>query len=87
MAELNLCNEEVGKLEQKVSLKDSVIVTMEEKEKVYKKIIVAHEEKYKVLEDYTKSVEMKLKKEKIKGKFKSFIGGGFILVLSALLIL
>ena len=87
MAELNLCNEEIGKLEQKVSLKDSVIVTMEEKEVVYKKIITAHEEKYKILEDYTKSVEMNLKKEKLKGKFKSFIGGGLILVLSGLLIL
>ena len=87
MAELNLCNEEIGKLEQKVSLKDSVIVTMEQKEVVYKKIITAHEEKYKILEDYTKSVEMNLKKEKLKVKFKSFIGGGLILVLSGLLIL
>ena len=101
MAELNLCNEQTIKLEQKVSLKDSVIATMEEKvslkdsviatmeekENVYKKIIVAHEEKFKVLEDYTKSVEMNLKKEKLKGKLKNFMGGGLILVLSGLLIL
>ena len=87
MGELNLCNEQTIKLEQKVSLKDSVIATMEEKENVYKKIIVAHEEKFKVLEDYTKSVEMNLKKEKLKGKLKNFMGGGLVLVLSAILIL
>ena len=87
MAELTLCNEQTIKLEEKISLKDSVIFTMQEKEKNYKKIILAHEEKFNVLEQYTKSVEMKLKKEKLKGKFKSFIGGGLILVLSGLLIL
>jgi len=87
IAELNLCNEHTNWLEQKVSLKDSVIASMEEKENVYKKIIVAHEEKFKVLEDYTKSVEMNLKKEKLKGKLKNFIGGGLILVLSGLIIL
>lgn len=87
MAELTLCNEQTIKLEEKISLKDSVIFTMQEKEKNYKKIILTHEEKFNVLEQYTKSVEIKLKKEKLKGKFKSFIGGGLILVLSGLLIL
>lgn len=85
--ELDLCNEQITWLEQKVSLKDSVIATMEEKENVFKKIIIAHEEKFKVLEDYTKSVEMNLKKEKLKGKLKNFIGGGLILFLSGLIIL
>ena len=87
IAELNLCNEHTTWLEQKVSLKDSVIATMGEKENVFKKIIIAHEEKFKVLEDYTKSVEMNLKKEKLKGKLKNFMGGGLILVFSCLLIL
>jgi len=87
IVELDLCNEQITWLEQKVSLKDSVIATMEEKENVLKKIIIAHEEKFKVLEDYTKSVEMNLKKEKLKGKLKNFIGGGLILFLSGLIIL
>jgi len=83
-AELKLVNEQVGKLEQKVSLKDSVIVTMQKKEEIYKTIIVAHEEKFSTLDKYTKSVELKLKKEKVKSKFKSFVGGALILGLGVL---
>lgn len=86
IAELINCNEHNNNLEEKVLLKDSVIFTMQEKEKNYKKNIFANEEKFNVLELHTKSVEMKLKKEKLKGKFKSFIGGGLILVLSGIII-
>lgn len=85
-AELKLANEQILKLEEKVALKDSVIVTMQQKEENYKTIIGAHEQKFQVLEDYTKSVELKLKKEKVKNKFKSFIGGGLVAVLTVLLI-
>jgi len=83
-AELKLVNEQIGKLEQKVSLKDSVIVTMQQKEENYKTIIVAHEQKFSTLENYTKSVELNLKKEKVKSKFKSFVGGTLILGLGVL---
>lgn len=86
-AELKLANEEISKLEEKVVLKDSVIVTMQQKEENYKTIIGAHEQKFTVLENYTKSVELKLKKEKVKNKFKSFIGGTAILVLTTFLII
>jgi len=87
MAELKLANEEISKLEEKVALKDSVIVTMQQKEENYKTIIVAHEQKFGVLENYTKSVELQLKKEKVKNKFKSFLGGTAILALTTLLII
>lgn len=86
-AELKFANEQIVKLEEKVSLKDSVIVTMQQKEENYKTIISAHEQKFSVLENYTKSVELKLKKEKVKNKFKSFLGGTAVLVLTTLLII
>jgi hypothetical protein len=86
-AELKLANEQIVMLEQKVALKDSVIVTMQQKEENYKTIIGAHEEKFSTLENYTKSVELKLKKEKVKNKFKSFIGGGLVAVLTVLLVI
>lgn len=85
-AELKLANEQISKLEEKVSLKDSVIVTMQQKEENYKTIIGAHEQKFSTLENYTKSVELKLKKEKVKNKFKSFIGGTLVAVLTVMLI-
>ena len=86
-SELKLANEQIVKLEEKVSLKDSVIVTMQQKEENYKTIINAHEQKYSTLEGYTKSVELKLKKEKVKNKFKSFIGGTLVAVLTVLLVI
>jgi hypothetical protein len=60
---------------------------MQQKEENYKTIIGAHEEKFSTLENYTKSVELKLKKEKVKNKFKSFIGGGLVAVLTVLLVI
>lgn len=86
-AELKLANEQIVKLEEKVSLKDSVIVTMQQKEENYKTIISAHEQKFSTLENYTKSVELKLKKEKVKNKFKSFIGGTLVAVLTVMLVI
>jgi len=66
MAELKLANEEISKLEEKVALKDSVIVTMQQKEENYKTIIVAHEQKFGVLENYTKSVRTSTQEGKSK---------------------
>ena len=87
IAELKLSNEQIVLLEQKVSLKDSVITTMQKKEENYLTIIKSQDEKYQVLEDHTKKVELQLKKEKVKNKFKSFIGGGLIAVLSVFLLI
>lgn len=87
IAELKLANEQLDKMEEKVALKDSVISTMVIKENNYVSIIGAQDEKYKVLEGYTKKLEFQLKKEKVKGKFKTILGGGMIAVLGVLLIL
>lgn len=86
IAELKLSNEQIVLLEQKVSLKDSVITTMQKKEENYLTIIKSQDEKYIVLEDHTKKLEVQLKKEKVKNKFKSFIGGGLIAILSVFLL-
>ena len=72
--------------EGKVVLKDSVINTMKIKEVNYSNTIGAQNEKYNVLEGYTKKVELNLKKEKVKGKFKSILGTGVIAVLTFFLI-
>ena len=72
--------------EGKVVLKDSVINTMKIKEVNYANTIGAQNEKYNVLEGYTKKVELNLKKEKVKGKFKSILGTGVIAVLTFFLI-
>ncbi len=87
MAELKLANEQIIKLEEKVSLKDSVIVTMQKKEENYLTIIKSQDEKYQVLENHTKNLETQLKKEKVKNKFKNFVGGGLIAILSVFLLI
>jgi len=86
-AQLKLSDSLLSATEKKVELKDSVITTMQKKESNYLTIIDAQNQKYTVLETYTKKVEFDLKKEKVKGKFKSIISGGVILALTALLIL
>jgi len=72
--------------EGKVVLKDSIINTMKVKEVNYVNTIGVQNEKYNVLEGYTKKVELNLKKEKVKGKFKSILGTGVISVLTFFLI-
>jgi len=85
-AQLKLSDSLLVVTEGKVVLKDSVINTMKLKELNYVKIIDAQNEKYNVLEGYTKRVEWDLKKEKVKGKFKSILGTGVIAVLTFFLI-
>ena len=85
-AELKLANQHISGLESKVSLKDSVINTMVVKETNYLKIIDAQNQKYDVMERYSKKLEWDLKKEKVKGKFKSILGTGVIAVLTFFLI-
>ena len=85
-AELKVVNEQLVKTEEKVVLKDSVINTMKIKETNYVKIIDVQNEKYGVLEGYSKKLEWDLKKEKVKGKFKSIVGTGVVVILTFFLI-
>ena len=85
-AELKIANGHISGLESKVSLKDSVINTMIVKETNYLKIIDVQNQKYDVMEKYSKKLEWDLKKEKVKGKFKSILGTGVIAVLTFFLI-
>jgi hypothetical protein len=59
---------------------------MKVKETNYVKIIDTQNEKYNVLEGYSKRLAWDLKKEKVKGKFKSIVGTGVIAVLTFFLI-
>ena len=84
--ELKLTEKQLYETEKKVNLKDSVIYLMKIKEVNYTNIIGVQNQKYGILETYTKKVEINLKKEKVKGKFKSILSVGIISVLTFLLI-
>jgi hypothetical protein len=86
MAELKLTNEQLTKTEEKVVLKDSIISTMVIKEKNYISIIGAQDSKFTVMENYSKKLELQLKKEKVKNKFTSILSGVAVLVLGTILI-
>jgi hypothetical protein len=85
-AELKLTETQLVQTEKKVVLKDSVITTLRLKEVNYLTIIDAEKEKFRIVEDYSKKLEWNLKKEKVKGKFKSILGTGVIAVLTFFLI-
>ena len=85
-AQLIITENEVKQLEQKVILKDSIIVGMTKKEDNYKKVIEFQDIKYGILEQNNKELEKKLKKEKVKNKFKSIISYATIGVLTFFLI-
>jgi hypothetical protein len=85
-AELKLTEAQLVQTEKKVVLKDSVITTLRLKEVNYLTIIDAEKEKFRIVEDYSKKLEWDLKKEKVKGKFKSILGTGLIAVLTIFLI-
>ena len=85
-AQLKLSDSLLVVTEGKIVLKDNVINTMKIKEVNYVNTIGVQNEKYNVLEGYTKKVELNLKKEKVKGKFKSILGTGVIAVLTFFLI-
>jgi hypothetical protein len=87
IAELKLVNEQLIKTEEKVTLKDSVISTMVSKENNFITIIDNQNKKYETLESYTKKIEFQLKKEKVKGKFKTILSGGIVVALSVLLLI
>jgi len=85
-AQLKLTEEQVVQTEKKVILKDSIINTLRLKEDNYQNIISSEKQKFEIMEKYSKKLEFDLKKEKVKGKFKSIIGTGVILVLGFLMI-
>jgi hypothetical protein len=60
---------------------------MQKKEENYQTIIKSQDEKYQILENHTKNLELQLKKEKVKNKFKNIVGGGLIAILSVFLII
>ena len=86
IAQLKLSDQQITHIENKVILKDSIINTMKAKEFNYIKVIDTQNEKYNVMEKYSKKLEWDLKKERVKGKFKSILGTGVIAVLTFFLI-
>ncbi len=86
-AQLKLSDSILVETNLKVLFKDNVIYDMKEKEVGYINIIESQNEKYRVLETYTKKVELDLKKQKVKNKFKSIISSGAIIALTYLLII
>lgn len=86
IAQLKLSEQQIIHIENKVVLKDSVINTMKLKESNYIKVIDTQNEKYSVMEKYSKKLEWNLKKEKVKGKFKSIVSVGIIAVLTFFII-
>lgn len=85
-AQLKLTELQLTETEKKVSLKDSVINTMKLKENNYISIIDGERQKFGVMEKYSKQLEWDLKKERVKNKFKSILGGGVIAVLTFFII-
>jgi len=86
LATLKLTEQQLGQTEKKVVLKDSIINTMKLKEVNYLTIIDAEKQKFGIMENYSKKLEWDLKKERVKGKFKSILGTGMIAVLTFFLI-
>lgn len=85
-AQLKLTEQQLLETEKKVSLKDSVITTLRLKEVNYQTIIDSEKQKFEIMDKYSKKLELDLKKEKVKNKFKSVIGTGVIAVLAFFLI-
>ena len=85
-AQLKLTEQQLVETEKKVILKDSVINTLRLKEENYQNIIGSEKQKFEIMEKYSKKLEFDLKKEKVKGRFKSIISSGIILVLGFLII-
>jgi hypothetical protein len=85
-AQLKLTEQQLLETERKVELKDSIIISLREKEANLGLIINSEKEKFKIVEDYSKKLEWSLKKEKVKNRFKSFVGAGIIAALTFLVI-
>lgn len=84
--QLKLTESQLSETEKKVVLKDSVIYTLRLKEANYISMVDAEKQKFQIMESYSKKLEWDLKKEKVKGKFKSILGTGVIAILTVFLI-
>lgn len=69
--ELKLTNQLLDSTEKKVVIKDNIISSYVLKEKNYIKIIDLEREKYNTLEDFNKTLQTELKKQKLKSKLTS----------------
>lgn len=85
-AELKLANQQLVVMDDKVKLKDSVIFTMDIKEKNYLKIIDNEKQKYGVMENYSKTLQKDLRRERVKNKFTKLVSGAGMAVLAFFLI-
>jgi len=56
------------------------------KEVNYNTIIDSEKQKFEIMDRYSKKLELDLKKEKVKNKFKSILGTGVIAVLTFFII-
>jgi len=85
-AELKVVEKQLLETEKKVVLKDSIINTMKLKEINYQTIIDSEKEKFQIVENYSKTLEKDLRKERAKSKFKSIMGTAMVGVLTFFLI-
>lgn len=85
-AQLKLTESQLQETEKKVVAKDSVISLLREKETNYLELVNSEKKKFEVMENYSKKLEVDLKKEKVKNKFKSILGTSVIIVLGFLFI-
>ena len=85
-AELKLANQHIVVIEDKVKLKDSIIVSMDIKEKNYLKIIDSERQKFGIMENYSKTLEKDLRRERVKNKFTKLVSGAGLAVLGFFLI-
>jgi hypothetical protein len=85
-AQLKVTELQLLETEKKVVLKDSIINTMKIKEINYQTIIAAEKEKFQIVENYSKTLEKDLRKERVKSKFKSIMGTAIVGVLTFFLI-
>jgi hypothetical protein len=87
LAELKISSEHILKLEEKIILKDSIIVFLTEKENNNKIINGNLDQKIIILEKYNETLTTELKKVKTKNKFKNLLSNTLIVSLLTLLIL
>lgn len=85
-AQLQVTEKILFETEKKVVVKDSIISTLREKEANYIQIVNSEKQKFEIVETYSKKLELELKKEKVKNKFKSIVGTAAIGVLAFLLL-
>jgi len=83
---LKLANQQLVVMDDKVKLKDSIIFTMDTKEKNYLKIIDNERQKFGIMENYSKTLEIDLRKERVKNKFTKLVSGAGMAVLAFFLI-